>query len=206
MLDVTQKHRRSDQALVGVSMESAPNYLLLADEEFLSRFDLLATLVPPNNEEDEEEQKTRVPSVASAVSDIAGADENKFSKRIWNNDDMFRRCCEAAGNPAEAVSTAAGESTATTASSKSVSPSPPSLHPSYRRENAIAYVNSNCAAMTDRDELVKTMADVLRPPGVPLRSFVRCKQQAQRHPRRLENRNAATVQVLRRCCEFGGPA
>ena len=49
MLDVAQENvrRKKSQALVGVSMESAPNYPLLSDKAFLARFDILATLVLP---------------------------------------------------------------------------------------------------------------------------------------------------------------
>ena len=147
MLDATARTRRSEQALLGVSMESAPNYPLLADSEFMGRFDFLATLVPPGAYEDGASSSSSSPS----------------PKRIWYPyyDDMFRRCWEAEGNPAPA---------ATTKASKTSSPSSePSLHPSHLRENALAYVNSNCGTKMGRDELVKAMMEVLEPLGVPLR-------------------------------------
>ena len=45
MLDVAQENvrRKNNQALVGVSMESAPKYPLLSDRAVLARFDILAT-------------------------------------------------------------------------------------------------------------------------------------------------------------------
>ena len=164
MLDIAKENRRGDQAFIGVSMESAINYPLLADGDFLSNFDLLATLAPPEEEEDHDE---KLEGEHSSPTRINGQ-RPVTPKRIWYPyyDDMFRRCWEAEGNPA---ATAA----ATTTKSATTSP-PPSLHPFHLRESAIAYVNSNCETTTDRDKLVKTMADVLEPRGVPLHSFGRC--------------------------------
>jgi hypothetical protein len=161
MLDAAARTRRPEQALVGVSMESAPNYPLLADEEFMGRFDLLATLVPPGGAEED-----------------SRASSSPSPRRIWYPyyDDMFRRCWEAEGNPASAfmpagaaAGGAAGASASGTTESSKAPPSKPSLHPSYQRENALAYVNSNCATKIGRDELVKAMMEVLEPLGVPLR-------------------------------------
>lgn len=159
MLDAAARTRRPEQALVGVSMESAPNYPLLADEEFMGRFDLLATLVPPGGAEED-----------------SRASSSPSPRRIWYPyyDDMFRRCWEAEGNPASAFMPAGaaargGASASGTTESSKAPPSKPSLHPSYQRENALAYVNSNCATKIGRDELVKAMMEVLEPLGVPLR-------------------------------------
>lgn len=160
MLDAAESTRRSEQALVGVSMESAPNYPLLADKDFLAHFDLLATLSPPEE------------------GDGAGSSPPQTPRRVWYPyyDDMFRRCWEAEGNPAAAILSslspaegAAGGAAASAGVTTTANPSKPSLHPSYLRENAIAYVNSNCATKTGRDELVKAMAEVLEPLGIPLR-------------------------------------
>ena len=166
MLDAAARTRRREQALVGVSMESAPNYPLLADREFLGRFDLLATLVPPGG-------------VAEGDSAASSSSASPSPKRVWYPyyDDMFRRCWEAEGNPASlmpAEAAAAGGGTraaaaAGAAKSSRAPPSKPSLHPSHLRENALAYVNSNCATKIGRDELVKAMMEVLEPLGVPLR-------------------------------------
>ena len=60
MLDSAQKNLRSDPVLVGVSMESPTNYSLLANEEFLSGFDLLATPVPPGKKTEEEPKEKQV--------------------------------------------------------------------------------------------------------------------------------------------------
>ena len=43
-IDEARKQRSGHQALLGVSVESSTNYPLLADENFLARFDLLETL------------------------------------------------------------------------------------------------------------------------------------------------------------------
>ena len=43
-IDKARQQRWERQALLGVSVESSANYPLLADENFLARFDLLATL------------------------------------------------------------------------------------------------------------------------------------------------------------------
>ena len=184
MLDVAQrKLRKSTQALVGVSMESPSNYPLLADEKFLSRFDLLATLVPPeekDREDGKEEREHRSPTRIHV--------ERPFTpKRIWYPyyDDMLRRCWEAQGNPA-ATTIAAAATIPTT------SP-PPSLHPFHLRENAIAYVNSNCATNTGRDEIVKEIADVLKPFGVPLHSFGACLNNMP-----LSSRADSKIDTLRR--------
>ena len=172
MLDAAARTRRPEQALVGVSMESAPNYPLLADREFMGRFDLLATLEPPPGGDGDDGDRDKARSSSSPP-----------PKRIWYPyyDDMFRRCWEAEGNPAPAGGGAAAAGGASSSSSSSSSssaaasakssttPSKPSLHPSHLRENALAYVNSNCATKTGRDELVKAMAEVLEPLGVPLR-------------------------------------
>ena len=146
VLDAAVSHRRPEQALVGVAMESPANYPLLANDKFLARFDLLATLVPPEAE--------------------GGAAEGASSsspKRVWYPyyDDMFRRCWEAEGNPAATATTKASSSSSTKL--------PASLHPSHLRENALAYVNSNCGTKSGRDELVKMMVEVLEPQGIPLR-------------------------------------
>ena len=160
MLDAAARTRRPEQALVGVSMESAPNYPLLADAEFLRRFDLLASPVPPSGDEEEKDE----------------AFSSSTPKRIWYPyyDDMFRRCWEAEGNPAAAQLAAggggAGAAASAAAAAAALKPSSkPSLHPSHLRENALAYVNSNCGTKTGRDELVKAMVEVLEPQGVPLR-------------------------------------
>jgi len=150
MLDVVvqdHRNRKNDQALVGVSMESATNYLLLSDNAFLARFDILATLSAPGEDRGE-------------AANAGGLS----TKKIWYPyyDDMFRRCWEAEGNPVAALSPPATKSKVT------------SVHPSHLCENAIAYVNSNCATATGRDELVKEMADLLEPLGIPLHSFGRC--------------------------------
>ena len=164
MLDIAQKYRRKGtQALVGVSMESASNYPLLADDKFLSRFDVLATLVPPE-EKDREDEKVHRPRTKNG--------ERPFKpKRIWYPyyDDMFQRCWEAEGNPA-----ATAVATTTTTTKSATTASPPSLQPFHLRKNAIAYVNSNCATNTGRDDLVKEIAGVLEPFGVPLHSFGAC--------------------------------
>lgn len=149
MLVVAQENvrRKNNLALVGVSMESAPNYPLLSNKAFLARFDILATLVPPGE-------------------DMGRATHLVFTpKRIWYPyyDDMFRRCWEAEGNPS-----------ATTAAKTNSKKTPSSLHPSYLREDAIAYINSNCDTSTGRDELVKDVADLLKPLGIPLHSFGAC--------------------------------
>jgi len=57
VIDEARQQRWDHQALLGVSVESSANYPLLADENFLARFDLLATLVPPRLEEETEEEK-----------------------------------------------------------------------------------------------------------------------------------------------------
>jgi hypothetical protein len=152
MLDVAQENivrRKNNKALVGVSMESASNYPLLAHKAFLARFDILATLVPPG------EDKGEAATLGFAP------------KRIWYPyyDDMFRQCWEAEENPSAAVASQTTNSKTTP---------PPLLYPSHLRENAIAYVNSNCDTSTGRDELVKEMTDLLKPLGVPLHSFGRC--------------------------------
>ena len=46
-IEEARQQRWDHQALLGVSVESSANYPLLPDEDFLARFDLLATLVPP---------------------------------------------------------------------------------------------------------------------------------------------------------------
>jgi hypothetical protein len=51
--------------LLGESLESSANYPLLADENFLARFDLLATLVPPRLEEEETGEEKKVRAFAS---------------------------------------------------------------------------------------------------------------------------------------------
>lgn len=181
MLDSAKKNLRSDQVLVGVSMESATNYPFLADEEFLSGFDLLATLFPPRKEDKKHEEVEREHSSPARIDG-----ERPFTpKRIWYPyyDDMFRRCWEAGGNPAAATAVAMKKSTTSLYF----------LHPSYNRENAIAYVNSNCDTTTGRDELVKEMADVLRPLGIPLHSFGRCLNNMPRTAR-----SESKIDTLRR--------
>jgi len=177
MLDVAQENvrRKNNQALVGVSMESAPNYPLLSDKAFLARFDILATLVPP------------------------GEDNGKSSsldftlRRIWYPyyDDMIRRCWEAEGNPS--VTTAAKTNSKTAPLSLHPSHLRPSLHPSHLRENAIAYVSSNCDTHTGRDELVKQVADLLKPHGIPLHSFGACLNNMPRTAR-----SESKIDTLRR--------
>ena len=166
---------------MGVSLESAPNYPLLADAEFLRRFDLLASPVPPSGDEEEKDE----------------AFSSSTPKRIWYPyyDDMFRRCWEAEGNPAAAIPPAGGgaaaaaaagasaSATASGAAKSSKTPSKRSLHPSFLRENALAYVNSNCATSSGRDELVKAMVEVLEPQGIPLRSYGRCLNNMPRSAR-----------------------
>ena len=180
MFDVVQQqqqqyHGKRYQALVGVSMESAPNYPLLSDRDFLARFDVLATLEPPA-EKGKDDRK--VSSAASA---------SKKQKRIWYSyyDDMFRRCWEAEGNPA---ATGAATTTAINNSKATIS-----LHLSRLRENAIAYVNSNCDTSTGRDELVKEVADLLKPLGIPLHSFGACLNNMPRSAR-----SDSKIETLRR--------
>ena len=181
MLDIVQQYRHQqqyrgerDQALVGVSMESAPNYPLLSDRDFLAHFDILATLEPPEEEKKDERK------VSSADS------TSKKQKRVWYSyyDDMFRRCWEAEGNAAASFATVA-----TTNNSKTTL----SLHLSHIRENAIAYVNSNCDTKTDRDKIVKELADLLQPLGVPLHSFGACLNNMPRTAR-----SDSKIETLRR--------
>ena len=176
MLEAALGARRPEQALVGVSMESAPNYPLLADEEFMRRFDLLATLVPPGGGGGDGDCDKARSSSSSTSSSSSSPSSASPPKRIWYPyyDDMFRRCWEAEGNPAPAIPPEQG---ATTPLQKR------SLHPAHLRENALAYVNSNCATRSGRDELVRAMAEVLEPQGVALRSFGRCLNNMPRSAR-----------------------
>jgi len=178
MLDVAQEYvsRKNHQALVGVSMESVPNYPLLSEKAFLARFDILATLVPPG-----EDKGKAAPSLGFTP------------RRIWYPyyDDMFRRCWEAEGNPS--VTSAAKTNSKKAPASLHTSHLRPSLHPSHLRENAIAYVNSNCDTSTGRDELVKEMADLLKPLGIPLHSFGACLNNMPR-----TKRSESKIDTLRR--------
>ena len=62
-----QQQRWDHQSLLGVSVESAANYPLLADDDFLARFDLLATLVPPRIEEEETEDEKKANTLSFQV-------------------------------------------------------------------------------------------------------------------------------------------
>jgi len=180
-IDGVRKQRWDHQALLGVSVESSANYPLLADENFLARFDLLATLVPPRLEEEETGEEKKVRAFASTE-----VDEKGIPRRIWYPyyDDMFRRCWEAEGNPATIVASSSSSLSSSPSSSLSSSSSFSSSsssasrekasRPFHRRENAVAYINSNCDTMSDRDAIVFQIAQALEPLGVPLRAPGAC--------------------------------
>ena len=77
-IDEARQQRWDQQALLGVSVESLANYPLLADENFLARFDLLATLVRPRLEEEETGEEKKVRAFASTE-----VDEKGIPRRIW---------------------------------------------------------------------------------------------------------------------------
>ena len=174
-IDEARQQRWDQQALLGVSVESLANYPLLADENFLARFDLLATLVPPQLEEEETEEEKKGRAFAST-----SVNEKGLPRRIRYPyyDNMFRRCWEAEGNPATIVASSSSSSSSSLLSSSSSSSSSSSRkkpsRPFHRRENAVAYINSNCDTMSDRDAIVFQIAQALEPLGVPLRAPGAC--------------------------------
>jgi len=168
-IDEARQQRWDHQALLGVSVESSVNYPLLVDENFLARFDLLASLVPPLLEEEETGEENKARAFASTK-----VNEKRLPQQICYPyyDDMFRRCWEAEGNPTTMMATSSlsplSSSSSSSSSRKKANP------PIPRRENAVAYINSNCDTMSDRDAIVFQIAQALEPLGVPLRAPGAC--------------------------------